>query len=112
MRICSASELSMVMFKTSSVRMTSSTRSRPMVGCLAGRIVKPMIDLETLNELFAGVRAKTDWNIDGPMLWGYFFMDHDEEKLKETATHLVEQGYCFVDIHEANDRSTLVLHME
>jgi hypothetical protein len=31
---------------------------------LAGRIVKHMIDMETLTELFAGVRAKTDWKID------------------------------------------------
>jgi len=67
-----------------------------------------MIELETLKELFAGVRAKTKWNIDGPMLWEYFFTDGEEDKLKNAATHLAGQEYRFVDTHETDDSSMRV----
>ena len=32
----------------------------------------PRSDLE---QMFEGIRAQTKWNIDGDMLWGYFFYD-------------------------------------
>jgi Regulator of ribonuclease activity B len=71
-----------------------------------------MIDLAILEDMFSGMRAKTNWNLDGPMLWGYFFMDRSAEKLERAAKILVAQGYRFVGIHEADDRSTRVLHVD
>jgi hypothetical protein len=46
------------------------------------------------------------------MLWGYFFTDSSEEKLKKAAGYLVALGYRFVDIHEASDEGMQVLHVE
>jgi hypothetical protein len=71
-----------------------------------------MIELETLEDMFAGMRAQTPWNVDGPMLWGYFFTDRNTEKLKKAATRLEAQGYSLVGIHETDDGSTRVLHVE
>ena len=71
-----------------------------------------MIDLEILEEMFTGMRAKTNWNVDGPMLWGYFFTDSSAEKLERAAAHLTPQGYRLVGIHETDDGSTRVLHVE
>jgi hypothetical protein len=43
---------------------------------------------------------------------GLFFIDSSKEKLEKAATHLTAQGYRFVGIHEADDGSTRVLHVE
>ena len=71
-----------------------------------------MIELGMLEDMFSGMRAKTKWNVDGPMLWGYFFTDRSTEKLERAATYLTAQGYRLVGIHETDDRSTRVLHVE
>lgn len=71
-----------------------------------------MIQLSDLQDMFDNMRAKAPWNVDGPMLWGYFFVDPDARKLKKAAEHLVKEGYRFVDIHSTDDGSTCVLHVE
>ncbi len=71
-----------------------------------------MIELIKLQEMFSEIRANTSWNVDGPMLWGYFFMDRNVEKLERATTRLTAMGYRPVEIHEADDGSTLVLHVE
>ena len=71
-----------------------------------------MIELKMLEDMFSGMRAQTNWNVDGPMLWGYFFTDRSTEKLEKTATHLTAQGYRLVGIRETDDDSTQVLHVE
>jgi hypothetical protein len=48
--------------------------------------------------MFENIRANTSWNMDGPMLWGYFFTDRSAEKLKDVVPKLEAQGYRFVDI--------------
>jgi len=71
-----------------------------------------MIELETLEDMFSEMRAKAPWNVDGPMLWGYFFMDPSQAKLEKAAAHLVAEGYRLVGVYEADDGSTWVLHVE
>jgi hypothetical protein len=79
-------------------------------------IPKSHIPREQLVEMFDGMRKKTKWNIDGEMLWGYFFFDHDINKLKSIQTILEKQSYKLVSLHEAEkDRQgtgDFVLHVE
>ncbi len=56
------------------------------------------IDKAALEQMFDNIRAETDWNIDGPMLWGYFFTDQDPNLLKQLGEQLEQDGYRFVDI--------------
>lgn len=56
------------------------------------------VDQSSVDQLFAEIRAETDWNIDGPMLWGYFFAERDPHRLKRLSEHLVDDGYRHVDI--------------
>lgn len=74
------------------------------------------IDLPSLESMFADIRAKTDWDIDGPMLWGYFFTDQSPEKLKQLAGVLEQQGYAFVDLFlpetEEGEEEEYFLHVE
>jgi hypothetical protein len=71
-----------------------------------------MIELEALEDMFSKIRANTNWNVDGPMLWGYFFTDPSENKIRKAAAHLTSQGYRFVGTHLTGDGSTRFLHVE
>ena len=50
------------------------------------------MDLEDTRNLFANLRENTDWDISGPLLWGYFFVHSTAEPLQALAavsyTHL------------------------
>jgi hypothetical protein len=58
------------------------------------------IDLAQIEQMFESVRESTDWNIDGPCLWGYFFVDDDESRLRAAADELATMGYRVVEIFE------------
>jgi len=63
-------------------------------------------------EMFQGIRSKTSWNADGDLLWGYFFMDPQQEKLKPLAAALAAAGYRVASIGPSQDGRTHVLHVE
>jgi hypothetical protein len=64
-----------------------------------------------LEQMFARIRTTTKWNIDGPMLWGYFFFDPDRKKLEQVANALRGSGYQVVGI-EPTESKTFMLHVE
>ena len=57
-----------------------------------------MISIEALESMFDNIRQDAPWNIDGPMLWGYFFKHGADTKLRELVPALEAQGYRLVDI--------------
>ena len=71
-----------------------------------------MIPIANLESMFKNMRSETKWNVDGDMLWGYFFFDPNPEKLKILEEELIKSGYHFVDIHKTDDKSEYVLHIE
>lgn len=71
-----------------------------------------MIELKALEEMFSAMRATLGSKVDGPLMWGYFFTDPSEPKLQKAAVDLTNRGYRFVGIHETDDGSTRVLHVE
>jgi len=71
-----------------------------------------MITRQALEEMFGNMRAKTKWNIDGDLLWGYFFFDRRQEKLSLLGQELQKSGYRLVNLYPSDDRSTYVLHVE
>lgn len=76
---------------------------------------RTVISLDQLKEMFADMRAKPSykkWNVDGPLLWGYFFTDPDSKELRPVADYLSSNGYRFVAIYPTEDKSTFFLHME
>jgi hypothetical protein len=70
------------------------------------------IPLAQLEEMFRGMRNDTAWNVDGPLLWGYFFSDPDDTKLSIAAAELSSLGYRVVKSYRTDDRSTFCLHVE
>lgn len=62
--------------------------------------------------MFANMRAKTKWNIDGPFLLGYFFLDPSEGNLKKAATELQSSGYRIVGVHQVSEEKLFLLYVE
>jgi hypothetical protein len=73
---------------------------------------KAAITLQALEDMFANMRATTKWDVDGEMLWGYFFTDTDPKNLERVVEPLTNAGYRFVNIYETDDKSTHFLHVE
>lgn len=71
-----------------------------------------MIQKSQLQEMFENIRAKTKWNIDGKMVWGYFFTGPSEKVLMEPSQDLLKMGYKVVNIYPADDNSKYWLHVE
>lgn len=71
-----------------------------------------MFTLEEMEDMFANMRTKTKWDLDGDMLWGYYFTDVDRGKLERAAEQLTRRGYHFGSIYQTDDKTTYVLHVE
>jgi regulator of RNase E activity RraB len=75
-----------------------------------------MITRDSVEWIFANSRARAKWNIDDVCLWGYFFTDHDRDKLSAAALVLERMGYRVVGFLEATpddeDPGLLFLHVE
>ena len=75
-----------------------------------------MIPLHQLEDMFAGIAAGPGWNMQAPMLWGYFFTDASEDALHALVPTLEAQGYRFVDVYmpdfDEGDEEFWMLHVE
>jgi len=70
------------------------------------------IQLAQLQAMFSDMRAKAPWNVDGPLLWGYFFLDSKPSRLREAASELQAAGYKLVSVEEIPGKGVFRLHME
>jgi hypothetical protein len=73
---------------------------------------RQQIQLSQLEVMFADMRAKAPWNVDGPLLWGFFFFDPSAAKLREAASELQASGYKVVSLAEVPGRRIFRLHVE
>lgn len=62
--------------------------------------------LESINEIFNTARTEDKWNIEGEMLYSYYFVDTSVEKLEKLGLKLEADGYDFLDIFELGDEET------
>lgn len=69
-----------------------------------------MITKAQLESMFANIAEKTDWDLSGEMLWGYFFKSPTEAPLTPAADELEAQGYTVVGIRK--DEGQWWLHVE
>ena len=70
------------------------------------------IQLAQVEAMFSEMRARAPWNVDGPLLWGYFFFDSDRGRLERAATELSAAGYKVVEIHQVPGKPSFRLHVE
>lgn len=62
--------------------------------------------LKEINEIFDEARREDGWNLEEPMLYSYYFVGEDVDKLEKLGEKLHSEGYDFVDIFELGDEET------
>ena len=62
--------------------------------------------LTGIEEIFDEAKREDNWRPDEDMLYSYYFVDTDVEKLEKLGDHLDSQGYDFIDIFELGDEET------
>jgi hypothetical protein len=60
-----------------------------------------VIEREALVEMFEDIADRGEWDMSQPMLWGYFFTNHDPAALREAVPHLEDDQYEFVDLYQS-----------
>jgi len=70
------------------------------------------ITLQQLQEMFAGLRSETDWDIDGELLWGYYFTAAAPEVLEAAAETLSKRDFEVTEIFESDDEPVFILQVE
>lgn len=62
--------------------------------------------LEGIREIFNTARTEDKWNLDEEMLYSFYFVDTDVDKLEKLGLKLEADGYDFIDIFELGDEAT------
>ena len=62
--------------------------------------------IEGIEKIFAEARSEDNWNTADVMLYSYYFVDTEVEKLEKLGNYLEEKGYDFLDIFELGDDDT------
>lgn len=62
--------------------------------------------LEGIRKIFDEARREDDWNLNEEMLFSYYFVDKDVDKLEKLGLKLEADGYDFVDVFELGDEAT------
>jgi len=77
----------------------------------AGEIERtPRSKVETV---FADIQTKTPWDVNAPLLWGYYFTSTGEANLEVAAKRLAADGYRFVELSKPTySRPFWQLHVE
>ena len=62
--------------------------------------------LEGIKEIFEDAKREDGWNLDEEMLYSYYWVDGNVDKLEKLGEHLEKEGYDFIDIFELGDEDT------
>ena len=62
--------------------------------------------IDGIKEIFEKARKDDNWNLEEDMLYSYYFVDEDVDKLEKLGEYLDKQGYDFLDIFELGDEET------
>lgn len=69
------------------------------------------ITLQQLKNMFAGLHDETDWNLDGEMLWGYYFTAASPKALEAASGALEKRGFDVADLFKGEDEASYVLQV-
>ena len=62
--------------------------------------------LKELKEIFADAAREEGWDVEGEMLYSYYFVDDSIEKLEKLGLKFEKDGYDFINIFELGDEET------
>lgn len=62
--------------------------------------------LQEIKEIFADAAREEEWNVEGEMLYSYYFIDETMDKLEKLAQHFENENYDYINIYELGDEET------
>lgn len=62
--------------------------------------------IEGITEIFNDAKTEDGWDLSQEMLYSFYFVDENVDKLEKLGLHLEKEGYDFVDIFELGDEET------
>lgn len=62
--------------------------------------------LEGIKKIFADAEREDKWNLGEEMLYSFYFVDKDVDKLEKLGLKLEADDYDFVDVFELGDEKT------
>jgi len=62
--------------------------------------------IEGIKEIFDTAKNEDNWDLEGEMLYSYYFVDTDADKLEELGIELEEKGYEFLGIFELGEEDS------
>jgi hypothetical protein len=62
--------------------------------------------LKGIRKIFDDAKREDGWNLNEEMLYSYYFVDEDVDKLERLGLKLEEDEYDFVDVFELGDEET------
>ncbi len=62
--------------------------------------------IEGIKKIFADAKREDNWDLTKDMLYSYYFVDKDVDKLEKLGLYLEKQGYDFIDVFELGDEET------
>jgi hypothetical protein len=62
--------------------------------------------LEGIRKIFDDAKREDNWNLNEEMLYSFYFVDENVDKLEKLGLKLEEDGYDFIDIFELGDEET------
>lgn len=62
--------------------------------------------LEGINELFDAARTEDGWNLDEEMLFSYYFIDTDVDKLEKLGIKLDAEGFDYIGVYELGEEDS------
>ncbi len=62
--------------------------------------------IEGIKEIFDTAKTEDNWDLEGEMLYSYYFVDTDADKLEDLGIDLEEKGYEFLGIFELGDEDS------
>jgi len=67
---------------------------------------------ETLEFAFGEMKKQTDWNLEGKLVWGFFFTSPTKPPLIDASKSLEKMGYRVVSIYLDDKKRDWWLHVE
>ena len=62
--------------------------------------------LEGIREIFNAAKTEDNWDLSEEMLYSFYFVDKNVDKLEKLGLKLEADGYDFIDIFELGDETT------
>ena len=62
--------------------------------------------IEGIREIFSDAKTEDGWDLSEEMLYSFYFVDEDVDKLEKLGLDLEKEGYVFVDVFELGDEET------